>query len=82
MINRNPQNSGLLVDIMTEESANHATRYVNIKPLKELVSKELPVSSIARRIILQENDSIPAISFLEKLKVWLKIVREEKEKEI
>ncbi|MBI5133203.1 MAG: hypothetical protein HZA83_00675 [Thaumarchaeota archaeon] len=73
---------GLLVDNMTEESANHVTRYVNIKPLKELVSKELPSSSIARRIILQENDSITAISFLEKLKVWLQLVREEREKEI
>lgn len=55
------------------------TKYVNIKPLKELVAKELPVSSIARRIILQENDSITAISFLEKLKVWFQLIKEERE---
>jgi len=64
------------------EETNHATKYVNITPLKELVSKELPASSLTRRIILQENDSITAISFLEKLKVWLQLVREEREKEI
>jgi len=58
------------------------TKYVNIKPLKELVSRELSSSSIARRIILQENDTIEATSFLEKLKVWLQLVREEREKEI
>jgi hypothetical protein len=62
---------------MTEESANPATRYVNIKPLKELVSKELPASSMARRIILQENDSITVTSFLEKLRMWFQILREE-----
>jgi hypothetical protein len=55
------------------------TKYVNIKPLKELVSKELPVSSITRRIILQENDSITVISFLEKMKVWFQLIKEERE---
>ncbi|HXG13555.1 MAG TPA: hypothetical protein VNK25_00285 [Candidatus Nitrosotenuis sp.] len=65
----------LLADNMTEES----TKYVNIKPLKELVSKELPPSSMARRIILQENDSITATSFLEKLKVWFQLINEERE---
>jgi len=67
--------------VLVEESTNHVTRYVNIKPLKELVSKELPVSSMARRIILQENDSITAISFLEKLRVWFQLIKEEQEKE-
>jgi len=57
--------------------SNYENKYVNIKPLKDLVSKELPPSSMARRIILQENDSISAISFLEKLKMWFQILREE-----
>ena len=61
----------------SKEAPDPAVRYVNIKPLKDLVSSELPPSSVARKIILEENDSISAISFLEKLKVWLRLVKEE-----
>ena len=66
---------------MSEKKTNQGneTKYVNIRTLKELVSKELPSSSITRRIILEENDSITVTSFLEKLKVWLKIVKEERQ---
>jgi hypothetical protein len=59
--------------------SNNETKYVNIKLLKDLVSKELPTSSIARRIILQENDSIPVTSFLEKVRIWFQILREERQ---
>lgn len=60
-------------------SQENEIKYVDIRPLKELVSKELPPLSIARRIILEENDSITVTSFLEKLKVWMKIVKEERQ---
>jgi hypothetical protein len=55
------------------------SKYVNIKILKELVSRELPPSSIARRIIMQENDSIAVNSFLEKVRIWFRILKEERQ---
>lgn len=60
-------------------SQENEIKYVDIRPLKELVSKELPSSSMVRRIILQENDSISAISFLEKIRVWFQILKEERQ---
>lgn len=53
-------------------------RTINIKILKEFVLK-LPVSSMVRRIILQEDDFVSTMSFIEKIGIWMKIIREENE---
>jgi len=60
---------------------NLEKRTIDLRLLKNFVSSELPPSSMLRRIILQEKDSISAMSFLEKMDIWLQLAREEKSKE-
>ncbi len=65
---------------MSEQKAvaarNELKESVDIRPLKEFATR-LPVSSMFRRIILQENDYVSRKSFAQKLGIWMKILREE-----
>lgn len=56
-------------------------KMVNIRSLKDFVTEELPSSSMLRRIVLQEKDSISARSFIVKMGMWIKVMREERQRE-
>ena len=49
---------------------------VDITGVKEF-AMSLPVSSTLREIILSEPDAIPALDFLSKSEVWLKLASKE-----
>jgi len=52
-------------------------KHIDLRPLKEFVSIELPSSSELRAIVLQEKDTISAKSYPVKAVIWRKLMREE-----
>lgn len=63
------------------EKSMKQRKMVNIRSLKDFVTEELPSSSMLRRIVLQEKDSISARSFIVKMGMWIKVMREERQRE-
>lgn len=50
---------------------------VDIRSLKRVAAKILPVDSILRKVLLSEPDSLEAREYLAKLGTWLLLLREE-----
>ena len=57
--------------------AKELSKRIDLRPLKEFVIAELSPSSELRVIILEEKDTISSRSFVTKLGVWKKLMREE-----
>ncbi len=50
---------------------------VDIRPVKRLASELLASTSVLRRVLLSEDDIMPATEFVAKLRTWLAILGEE-----
>lgn len=50
---------------------------VDVRPLKTLSSELLASDSMLRRVLLREDDEIPASEYPAKLGTWLAIMKEE-----
>ncbi len=53
---------------------------VDMAPLKEFAATKLPSGSVARELIISENEEIPSSEFLVKVNIWLGLVRRELER--
>nr|MDO8098911.1 hypothetical protein [Candidatus Njordarchaeota archaeon] len=58
---------------------NHRPAFLNIRALKEFVSKALPAGSPLREVILAEADKVALNDFLAKLRPWLILLNHERE---
>ncbi|MDV3277593.1 MAG: hypothetical protein LYZ69_03900 [Nitrososphaerales archaeon] len=52
-------------------------KFVDAKPLKRLASELLGSNSMLRRVLLSENDVMPATEFVAALRIYLFLLREE-----
>jgi hypothetical protein len=51
------------------------TLKINIRPLKDFAVCRLPATSPLREVLLREEDEISVMSFLDRLPIWLLLIR-------
>lgn len=60
--------------IFIEEERAALRRMVDIRPVKDLARRSLPMSSRLRELILGEDDFLPAWLFVAYVAVWLRLL--------
>ena len=58
-----------------KENENISQKKLDIRSLKDFVSKNLSLNSTLRNVILEEDDQVTDKEFIIKLDVWLKLFR-------
>ena len=79
MISRLPKKKGKQKNTIPANFSR--TEFVSLLGLKKIISKHLPESSTARRMILSEPDRMPMSEFIIKAKMYDKLISGELDKE-
>jgi len=59
----------------SEERSAKRRRYLNIRPLKDFAISELSPTSPLREILLREEDELPVSTYVDRLSVWLFLIK-------